>query len=71
MTSKICDRTWLPKNEDDRSLAEKEIKNLGLDKGLAKPSTLTTKVAEDFQRVLDSDPDVSHCLNKAALDLWK
>ena len=44
------DRTWLPPEEDItmRNLVEHEIKRWGLDKGLSKPSTLTTDIAKEF-----------------------
>lgn len=43
------DRAWLPEDKEQRSLVEAEIKRFGLDKGLAKPSTLCTRVAQQFQ----------------------
>ena len=39
--------------------------------GLGKPSTLLTKAAQDFQAVLDSEPDMNLCEKKNALDSWK
>ena len=39
--------------------------------GLSQPSTLLTKVAKVFQTVLNSEPDMSHCERKNALDSWK
>lgn len=55
-------RTWLPSNKGSkirRDLAETEIRKWQVDKGLASPSVLTTKVAQEMQKIFDSDPDLS------------
>ena len=63
------DRTWLPKKR--RAQAEANIKRLGLDKGLATPSTLMTDLAKEWQKILDTEPNVDHCDSKVGLEIWK
>ena len=67
------DRTWLPPAEDEvmRDLVETEIRKWRVDVGLARPSVLTTKVAKEFQAILDSEPDMSFCRDKSSLITWK
>ena len=72
-------RTWLPSKKGPkirRDQAETEIRKWGVDKGLARPSVLTTKLAQDFQKILNSEPtkppmapDTPHW-NKL-LQIWK
>ena len=67
------DRAWLPPNDQHakRELVETEIRKWQVDCGLAKPSTLLTKAAIDFQTVLNNEPDVSLCDTKDALQAWQ
>ena len=65
------DRAWLPEDKEQRSLVEAEIKRFGLDKGLAKPSTLCTCIAQQFQQVLDSPPVFDHAETDKVLEKWK
>ena len=57
------DRTKLPPNTNPvlRKKVMDDIKESGLDKGLAKSDSLTTQSAVDFQKVLNCKPDLSHC----------
>ena len=66
------DRTWLPPAEDEvmRDLVETEIRKWRVDVGLARPSVLTTKVAKEFQAILNSKPDMNFCRDKSSLITW-
>ena len=35
------------------------------------PSTLMTNLAKEWQKILDTEPNVDHCYNKVGLDIWK
>ena len=50
---------------------ENEIRKWRVDVGLARPSVLTTKAAQDLQRLLSTEPDTSHCVDKKALKKWR
>ena len=67
------DRTWLPDVADKtrRAKAEANIIRLGLDKGLATPSTLMTDLAKEWQKMLDTEPNVDYCDSKVGLEVWK
>ena len=67
------DRTQLPSMQavELRESAEAEIKYWGLDAGLASPSSLTSNLATRFQDILNTEPDMRHCEERAALNTWK
>lgn len=70
------DRTWLPSakkgSKIQRDLVETEIRKWRLDKGLAKPAVLLTKVAKDFQeKVLNVEPQLPPGVDNRALMLWR
>lgn len=69
----VKDRTELPRNAKLRFKVESFIKDYGLDKGLASPGVLTTKVAKEIQKLYDAEPDMSHCeeADRGALVAWK
>ena len=54
-----------------REATETEIKYWGLDVGLASPGSLTSKLATRFQKIFDTQPDMRHCKQRAALSTWK
>lgn len=69
------DRAWLPSikkgSKVKRDLVETEIRKWRVDIGLAKPSTLTTKVAREFQEVLNTEPNGMYCSDRRAIEMWR
>ena len=65
-------RNELPSPDDPiRSATEEMIRDFGVDKGLARPDTLTTKVGQEFQKILYTAPEFGKIKNKKALDKWR